>query len=170
MTVFKRQERFAPRFSYWMLLTIMGIVFILSLSIYRISNRNKIGIFLFPNRYNVLAAELRRFPKTETREEIVKHAVSALLSGPNRISSYPFFPEGTHILGSVLSKKTLYLDLSAELSTEPFPRNYTYIKTIALLEKNLYLNFRFLNEIVITIEGQEPGQPYFERYLLIEND
>lgn len=108
-----------------------------------------------------LTGERRFLPRTRDRERSVELVVEDLLLGPARISHSRALPRATRVASLILDDDVMYLDLTdaamfetAEVHVD-VPTGIDAIRTTALY------NFRFLEEAVITIDGEVPFSPAY---------
>lgn len=132
--------------------TILFIVFIISLSCYFFTNTKTRKVLFFQHRdTGVLQVESRYLPKLKKNEGI-KLFVDELLLGPMSDRSLPLFPRNTKSISTVLSGKTLYVNLSSEALNVLSAASANKVGS-ELFRKNVFRNFRNIAIIHIYIEG-----------------
>lgn len=120
-------------------------------------------VFWFPDTTRSrLNPEWRFIPARESRRESIEVFLEELLLGPTRMGSIPYVRRDVKIRSVMLDDRDrLYLDFSPELI---FGREDVEVSIDDLsehLRKNLKHNFPFLDQVVITIDGQIPNVPRF---------
>ncbi len=103
--------------------------------------------------------EVRFLPRRTTRVESVRLYTEEIILGPAHVGAVPFVPPETEINALFLDREgRLYVDFSTAIMFAS--GGATAIEDIReLIEWNLTFNFRYVNEVVLTIDGQVPGFP-----------
>ena len=119
-------------------------------------------VFLFPLDNNKgINAELRLITKYNDKEERIVHTVRELLLGPSILEFERVVPAGTKIQSQILDGNKLYLDFSEAFFDQESGLTLPFQERVALVERNIHLNYRFIKDVVITINGQIPESPFF---------
>ena len=103
-----------------------------------------------------IAGEVRPVPRAADLEGEITNFLEELLLGPARLRLAELFPAGTRLNQTRLLEGTLYIDFSRELVFNLENHPLTLVEIKGLLVDNLNRNFPRLDEIVITVDGQEP--------------
>ena len=103
-----------------------------------------------------IAGEIRAVPRADDLEGEIANFIEELLLGPARLRLADLFPPGTRLNQTRLLDRTLYIDFSRELVFNLENHPLTLVEIKELLVDNLNRNFPRLEEIVITVDGQEP--------------
>lgn len=117
---------------------------------------------LFPRmRGSTLAGEERLVPRVGERSREVTLLVEELLLGPTRITNRRALPRSTRIDSAILVDDTFYLDLSAEAILSEEQTEIDVTMGLAAIEETLRYNFRWLDQVVITMDGNVPFSPAY---------
>lgn len=155
---------FIKRFFF---IIIVGLIFStlgISLISYTASSRAKDHYVLFFSPRGAeesLKGEIRYLPRQDTREERIEILLDELCLGPVNINYNKILPAGTRLQSVRLNKDRVYADFSPRILFTQDEVSLTYEEILQAIEKNLRFNFRFIDDVVITINGQEPQSPYF---------
>ncbi len=119
-------------------------------------------VFLFPlDNGKGINAEMRLISKYRDKENRIVHTVRELLLGPSVLEFERVVPAGTKIQSYILDGNTLYLDFSEAFFDQESGLTLPFKERIELVKKTVFLNYRFIRDIVITINGQIPESPFF---------
>ncbi len=146
------------------LLGLMAILFILSLGLY-LTDRGtpRRRVLFFNSREDVaeFSGEIRFLPRQASRQEAVELLVREICLGPQDISHRRIVPAQTRIRSLLLQGQTVYIDFNPRILFRGNDISLSYEEMFSAVRKNIEFNFRFVDKIVITVDGQLPFSPYF---------
>ncbi len=131
------------------------------------SGRPQRRILFFNSRDQLteISGEVRFLPRQTSLREEVEILVRELCLGPRDIDYRRAVPGDTRLSSLDLREQTLYLDFEPEILFTEEEISLSYAEMFALIRKNVKFNFRFIEEIIITVDGQMPFSPYFDEKL-----
>ncbi|MFO8065652.1 MAG: GerMN domain-containing protein [Spirochaetia bacterium] len=101
---------------------------------------------------------LRNYSDTERDMRLL---VEETILGPTSLYRSRVLPKQTEIQLFMLRGDVAYIDLSREALSEDGDVHIDFDVAESLLRRALHFNFRSLDEVVITVDGQLPGEPRF---------
>ncbi|MFP4375190.1 MAG: GerMN domain-containing protein [Spirochaetaceae bacterium] len=101
---------------------------------------------------------VRNFPDPERDMEVL---VEEVMLGPTSLYRSRVFPKGTSIRIFMVRDNVAYLDLSRDALFGDDSLQLEFNEAAAVLRRSLHFNFRSLEDVVITVEGQLPNEPPF---------
>lgn len=123
---------------------------------------NSERVLFFPgNISDDISGERRvvtNFPALERDMEVL---VEEVILGPTSLYRSRVLPKDTEIRVFMLRDNVLYVDLSRDALFGDDSVRLDFDESAAVLRRALQFNFRSLEDVVITVEGQLPNQPYF---------
>jgi hypothetical protein len=136
---------------------------VISLALYLLLGQERVRRTLFfPD---LLSDEVHAEERIVTRRGASGEAVQLLLEevilGPASINSSRVVPKTTKINALFIDDRTVYVDLSPRAIGDSPDVRVDFEKALDLLERNVLFNFRFVQDVVITVDGQVPYTPYF---------
>jgi hypothetical protein len=139
--------------------------FVISLVFYlTLHADNAERVLFFPgNISDDISGERRvvtNFPELERDMEVLTEEV---ILGPTSLYRSRVLPKDTGIRVFMLRDNVLYVDLSREALRADDSVRLDFVDSAAVLQRSLHFNFRSLEDVVITVEGQLPNEPYFEQ-------
>lgn len=140
------------------------VAFLISLALFLIWPPERIARTLFfPGTTEVtLTGERRLLPRVVSRERAMELVVEDLILGPALITHGRALPRETRMQSLILSEDTVYIDLSPEVLFHSEEVRIDLRGGLAAVEKSLRYNFRRVEEVVLTINGQVPFYPPHE--------
>jgi hypothetical protein len=87
--------------------------------------------------------------------------VEELILGPTSLYRSRVLPAGTRIQLFMVRDNVAYLDLSRDALFGDDSVRIDFGEAAAVIEQSLRFNFRSLEGVVITVDGQLPFEPYF---------
>lgn len=144
--------------------TIMLVAtFVISLVFYlALHADNSERVLFFPgNISDEISGERRvltNFPELERDMEVLAEDI---ILGPTSLYRSRVLAKDTAIQVFMLRDNVLYVDLSRDALFGDESVRLDFNESAAVLRRSLQFNFRSLEEVVITVEGQLPYQPYF---------
>lgn len=106
--------------------------------------------------------EWHAIPRSDGRYEAVRAMVDEILLGPVALGAVPVIDGDTDVRSLVLrDDRVLYLDFDPEIMFDRGGGERSLDEVEGLLEENLLHNFRWLDEVVVLIDGQLPEVPRF---------
>lgn len=120
-------------------------------------------VAFFPDAVNgQIRGEEHFLPYSRNSEARVEEFVRHIMLGPKEVWNASIFPKETKILGLVVGKNSVYVNLSREafLSNDI---NINFLTSLDIFKKNIMFNFRQIKKVYITVEGALPYEPPFIR-------
>ncbi len=116
-------------------------------------------MLFFPQYKNegVIETEFRRFPKKESVEQNMYNLIQETLLGPEDLRHESILPEGTKLQSLLFREGVLFVDFSSELLLSDQASTISLQEKIALVKRALKFNFKDIEKIIFTIEGELPG-------------
>ena len=116
----------------------------------------------FPGTTSVeLTGERRLVPRAGSRQKAIELVVEDLLLGPVRISHSRAFPRDTRVGSVVLDDDVVYIDLTEAAILDSQEVHVGMEIGLDALRKSVANNFRFLETVVVTIDGNVPFAPAY---------
>ncbi|MCL1817723.1 MAG: GerMN domain-containing protein, partial [Spirochaetaceae bacterium] len=139
------------------------LVFLIALVFFLFDGRTRInGVIFFPEPAQTgLSGEPRRIYRQETLEGNVRLLVREMLLGPMDIRHMNIFPPNTRLKSVFVRGAAVYLDFSPEILFLDTHTRLSFDELLAAVRQTVLFNFRQLADVIITINGQEPGYPSF---------
>jgi hypothetical protein len=134
-------------------LTLLGLVFLISFSIWAIGDGFEEAVLFFPDARGGLHGEPRDVPRSRGPEARAELIASELLLGPKDASLFPAFAPGVRVETAIYRKGRLFLDISPEAALEA-PKSLK--SGIAALERSLRTALPGIKRLSLTIGGKEP--------------
>ena len=94
-------------------------------------------------------------------ERDMRLVVEELILGPTSLYRSSVLPKETRIQLFMLRENVAYVDLSREAVSQTGNVHIDFELAESLLRRALHFNFRSLEEVIITVEGQLPGKSRF---------
>lgn len=142
---------------------IVGIAFlgmlVLSLALYLFLGKGMVSrVLYFPrdNGRHGLVAEQRFVPRHAALEKDIAELAAGILLGPTHVHAQRLFPRGGQVAASMLSGRTLYLDLSPDVLVPDPEVPVTVQEALSDLERSIRFNFPRIQSVVFLIDGQQP--------------
>ena len=139
------------------------LVFSIAFVFFLLEGRSWInGVIFFPEPAQAgLSGEPRRIHRQETLEGNVRLLVREMLLGPMDIRHINIFPPNTRLRSVFVRGSAAYLDFSPEILFLDSQARLGFDELLAAVRQTVLYNFRQLADVIITINGQEPGHPSF---------
>lgn len=118
-------------------------------------------LFFPGNTDSTLSGERRLVPRSSDRNRELYLVVEELILGPAEIRHGRLVPRKTRISSLAIIDDTAYVDLSPEMIFGEQEVRIDVVEGLGGVEWTLLYNFRWLEEVVLTIGGQEPFMPSF---------
>ena len=146
-----------PRFLYIIAGLIAGC-FLLSLLLFLfLDNGLEPRIMLFPGmNLSKQTGEIRYIPRQASMEERIEKYIQEFILGPSQLDLSRLFPEQTKLQSVILRDSTLYVDFSEDVLFQERDNLLPFEETIELFRHSLIINFRWIKNIYITVNGQLP--------------
>lgn len=142
---------------FWSGIIPLILLFVSLLFYFTIYNKNHEKMFYYYEQGNEnVIGELRKIPKYFEKEKNIQVYAEELLLGPRGMYLRKVFPEGTKINQILFREKKLYIDINNMALQSDISKSYNIGNSIKLLRKNILFNFPEINEIIVTITGEEP--------------
>ncbi|MCG8451754.1 MAG: GerMN domain-containing protein [Spirochaetales bacterium] len=125
-------------------------------------------IFYFPsNSGERVGTERRWVPSASSYEKSIVLFLEELVLGPEALEWAPLLPRESEVRSVFLLNDTVCVDFKSNvLKNENTGVPVDFNKALAILEKNILDNFRRVEEVIFTIEGQQVHAPYFRAEVL----
>jgi hypothetical protein len=108
-----------------------------------------------------LRGESRLLPRTRSQERDVALLVEDLILGPAEIDHGRVMPRGTAIRSLIVNEREVYIDLSSTAIDPEESVRLPLDRALGAIERSVIHNFRTLDTVLITIDGQVPFEPGF---------
>ena len=108
-----------------------------------------------------LSGERRLVPRSSDRNRELYLVVQELILGPAEIRHGRLVPRSTRISSLAIVEETVYVDLSPEMIFGEQEVRIDVAHGLGGVESTLLYNFRWLDQVVLTIGGQVPFAPSF---------
>jgi hypothetical protein len=120
-------------------------------------------VLFFPDTVSGrLRGEVRLMPKQEEQQAEVAQLIDELLLGPTGIQSTRLLPRGVSRESTLVAGDVVYADLSIEAAT--LTGAVSLEEALFAVRKSILYNFRRFSSVVITIGGQVPFEPVYEKF------
>lgn len=121
-------------------------------------------ILFFPgNISNEISGERRIVTKYGDAERDMEVLLEEIILGPTSLYRSRVLPKATRVQLFMLRDDVAYVDLSREALFADESVRLDFGEAAQVLERSLRYNFRSLDDVVVTIDGQLPFEPYFEQ-------
>ena len=140
------------------------MVFFIALAFFFIGDgRDRInGLIFFPEPARKgLSGEPRRIYRQETLEGNVRLLINEMLLGPMNIRHTSIFPMNTRLKSVLIREGVAYVDFTPDLLFPGAGARLSFDELLAAVRQTVLYNFRQLADVIITINGQEPGYASF---------
>lgn len=139
------------------------VIIILSLILFFLKPLStKQCLYVFPdNRFTFVNLEQRNIPQNGDKAQNITNYVKELPAGSRNIEMERFINKNTVVNQVILENGILVIDFSKEMNDLENDIPLPMSDVSALMEKNILLNYNGIDKIVITIEGQIPGAPFY---------
>jgi len=140
---------------------------LLSVAFYLLMPPDRISRTLyFPGNTDAeLSGEMRLVPRTSNRERAIELVVEEVLLGPSLITHGRLFPRESEANAVILNGDTVYVDLDDRSIVDSSDVRVTTVQSIDALRYTLLHNFRFLESVVVTVDGNVPFVPAYRQAL-----
>ena len=120
-------------------------------------------VLFFPDTVSGrLRGEVRLMPKQEERQAQVAQLIDELLLGPTGIQSTRLLPRDVSRESTLIADDVVYADLSIEAAI--FSGDVPLEEALFAIRKSVLYNFRRFSSVVITVGGQVPFEPVYEKF------
>lgn len=140
----------------WLVLSGLGLCFLLSLALYLFNPFSLTRtVFFFPHKKSGLfCPEVRALALTKDQEANAELIVKEILLGPYQHQNLRLFPRAACVKTVLARKQTIYVDLTLSSLLPDLDVPYAPLKALEILKKTLLYHFKSFSEVIITIEGQ----------------
>ena len=138
--------------------SIFLIIFIVSLVIFITGNDDiQHRVLFFPNdNREGLVGERRKIKASGNKQKDVEILVKELLLGPSSMENNRFIPKGTKARTVILRDDILYLDFSTDILKIDETMPMSLQNVFNAIEKTIVFNFKYVNRISFTVDGEIP--------------
>ena len=138
--------------------------FLISLAFYWvIEARYAERVLFFPgNITNEVSGEERIVRNYGDVERDMQVLLEEMILGPTSLYRSRVLPKETRIRLFMLRDGVVYVDLSRDVLFRDDQVHIDFEEAVAGLERSLRYNFRSIDDVVVTVDGQLPYEPYFE--------
>ena len=142
---------------------LLAFAFALALGFFLIWPPERVArTLLFPGTTAAeLSGERRLVPRTGDDERAIELLVEEMLLGPARISHSRAVARGTRVGSLMLRDDVVYLDLSERAMIADSEVRVGVRSGLEAIVESISYNFRFVEEIVLTIDGNVPFAPAY---------
>lgn len=125
---------------------------------------NSERVLFFPgNISDDISGERRVVTNFRELERDMEALAEEVILGPTSLYRSRVLPKDTAIRVFMLRENVLYVDLSRDALFGDESIRLDFVQSASVLRRSLEFNFRSLEDVVITVEGQLPNEPYFEQ-------
>ena len=144
---------------------LLAFALFVSVAFYLILPPDRISRTLyFPGNTNAeLSGEMRLVPRTSSSERAIELVVEEVLLGPSVITHGRLFPRESEANAVILNGDTVYVDLDGRSIVDSPDVRVTAAQSIDALRYTLLQNFRFLESVVVTVDGNVPFVPAYRQ-------
>lgn len=126
------------------------------------SNRAERVLF-FPGQIDpALQGESRVVPRHGDTERDIEVLISEIFLGPADLSRTRVVDRQSRVNAVIVREHTVYIDISPETMFLQQRLPLSLEEAFSAIEHTIGYNFRGIHNIVFTVGGQLPHQPYFE--------
>lgn len=162
-----RSER-APKSRLWTGgVVVSGIFlilsFVLSLSAFTLFNDGRVDrVLFFPGaRSTRVTGEIRRLPRQENTRADIQLLLRELILGPTEIRHGRLLPRDTKLQSVIVSDDKVFINFSAGILVEAPDQQLALEEVFDVLRRTIRYNFRRIDRVIFTVNGQLPSQPYY---------
>lgn len=117
----------------------------------------------FPGaRTSEVSGELRRLPRLDTTREDLRLLMREIILGPTEIRHGRLVPRGTQLRSVIVRDNKAFINFSEGILFEAPEQQLALEEVLDVLRRTVRYNFREIDRVVFTINGQLPSQPFFE--------
>ena len=140
----------------------VGILFV-SLVFFLVDNlfTEKLLIFFPEHSGGRIAGEARTVVKQDSIEGDIELLVEEIILGPADIRHAGVLPRNTKVRSVVVREGAAYLDLSSDAIFLGEEVKMSFDEAVATVKKAVLFNSRRLRNVMITVDGQLPGEPLY---------
>lgn len=108
-------------------------------------------------------AEWRRVPARSGLREQIAMYIEEVILGPSSLGAIPYIPENTRVRSTIVEgeSRTVFVDFDREVMFGSIRDEISFDDVESLLTRSLLHNFRQIDSVVLTIEGQVPNSGRF---------
>lgn len=142
---------------------LLAVTFLIALVLFLVWPPERVArTLLFPGTTATeLSGERRLIPRTRDDERALELLVEEMLLGPARISHSRAVPRGTRLQSLMLRDGTVYLDLDERAMFGGSEVRVDVPTGLRAITESIAFNFRSVEEIVLTIDGNVPFAPAY---------
>lgn len=119
-------------------------------------------VLFFPgNISNEISGEARFVTSYGNLERDIRVLVEEVILGPTSLYRSRVLPKDTRIQLFMLRDDVVYVDLSRAALQRDEAVRLDFGEAADVLERSVRFNFRSIEHVVITVDGQMPYEPYF---------
>lgn len=142
---------------------LLGISLLIAVLFYVIFPPERVARTLyFPGTTGTeLSGERRLLPRVREDERALELLIEDVLLGPSRIDHSRVLPRGTRLDSLVLRDATVFIDLSEQAMLDSDEVHIGVETGLEALRRAIESNFRWIDDVVITIDGNVPFTPAY---------
>jgi hypothetical protein len=108
-------------------------------------------------------AEWRSVPARSDLNEQIALYIEEVILGPSSLGAIPYIPENTRVRRTIVEpeSRTVFVDFDREVMFGSIRDEISFDDVQSLLTRSLLHNFRQIDSVVLTIEGQVPNSGRF---------
>ncbi len=136
-------------------------IFFLSLAIFLVQGifEKKLLLFFPQHSGGALAGEARSLVRQKSIEKDLELVVEELILGPADIRHSGVLPRNTRVRSALVRRGAAYLDLSPDAIFLGGEVKMSFQEVLETVKKTVMFNFPGLENLIVTIDGQVPGEP-----------
>ncbi len=149
--------------------TVVSAVFLLlslivSLSAFVLFNDGQVDrVLFFPGaRTARVTGELRRLPGLGDDREDLRLLLNEVILGPVEIQHGRLVPRGTRVRSLIVNDGIAFVNFDQGILFEAPDQQLALEEVLDVLRRTIRYNFRSIERVVFTVNGQLPSQPFFQ--------
>ncbi len=120
-------------------------------------------ILFFPGaRTSRVSGEVRRLPQQDDMRADVQLLLREIMLGPTDIQHGRLVPRDTTIRSVIVRDDKAFVDFSEGIVFEAPDQQLALEEVFDVLRRTIRYNFRRIDRVIFTVNGQLPSQPYFQ--------
>ncbi len=141
----------------------MGLSLLIAVLFYLIFPPDRIAMTLFfpGTTESSLSGERRLLPRADSETRAMHLLTEEMLLGPTRIDHSRVLPRQSRVESFIMAGETAFVDLSGDAMLPSTEVRIDIETGINAIRETLLFNFRSLEEVVVTIDGNVPFAPSY---------
>jgi len=142
---------------------LIGLSLLIAVLFYLVFSPERVARTLFfpGTTESSLSGERRLLPRAVNDQRAMHLVTEEILLGPTRIDHSRVLPRQSRVDSFILADQTAFVDLSADAMLASTEVHIDIQTGIAAVRDTLLFNFRSLDEVIVTIDGNVPFAPSY---------